>query len=124
MRLLIVDDDRLVAAGLTDLLAALGHEAAAAATPDQALSLLRAESFDALLVDWTMPGGGGQVVLKNIADGTLARTPAAILTGLPLALLPQAVQTLPVLHKPFRLAQLKALLDRLAQGEVLPCGAP
>lgn len=120
MRILIVDDDQLVAVGLRELLAALGHEAAAAGGPAEALTVLRGQPFDAVLVDWTMPGGGGQAVLTAVA----ARLPAAVMTGLPAAMLPTAVRGLPVLHKPFRLAQLKALLERLARGEVASCSFP
>lgn len=55
MRVLIVEDEPLLAMALEDILAQLGHEiAGSAATVSQALSMLDAEQIDCALLDYSL----------------------------------------------------------------------
>lgn len=65
MRILIVDDERNIRESLQRLLSLEGIEAAVAADGREALALLRAEPFDALVTDLRMPVMGGQELLEQ-----------------------------------------------------------
>jgi DNA-binding response OmpR family regulator len=54
-KILVVDDDNAVRAGLDDLLVAKGYEVVTAINGIQALSVLRRESCDLALLDMNMP---------------------------------------------------------------------
>lgn len=54
-RILIVDDDKRMTRTLADILNMAGHEAAEASSGQQALELIRAQSFDCVLTDVRMP---------------------------------------------------------------------
>jgi CheY-like chemotaxis protein len=58
-RLLAVDDDPLVLATLVEALTIKGHEVLTADNADGALSLLRSQTFDLVLIDYQMPGKNG-----------------------------------------------------------------
>jgi len=66
-RILVVDDDEALRESLTLLLSAEGYEAVAAADGDQALSLVDAGHYDAILCDLRMPGLDGLELLPQLA---------------------------------------------------------
>jgi class 3 adenylate cyclase len=81
--LLVVDDD----AGNRDMLARrltrLGHRVCAVASGEEALDLLRAQPFDAVLLDLVMPGLDGYQVLTRLkADASLAEVRVIMLSAL------------------------------------------
>ncbi len=67
-RILIVDDDVAFREALVETVTALGHDAEEVSRGAQALSLLRQEPFDAVLLDQRMPGMDGLAVLKALRD--------------------------------------------------------
>jgi two-component system invasion response regulator UvrY len=81
LRILIVDDHPIVRQGLRQTLvdaAGIG-EIGEAATPQQALDLVRQREWDAVVLDIGLPGRGGLEVLKTIKD-ELPRLPVLILS--------------------------------------------
>lgn len=81
LRILIVDDHPIVRQGLRQTLvdAAEIGEIGEAATPQQALDLVRQREWDAVVLDIGLPGRGGLEVLKAIKD-ELPRLPVLILS--------------------------------------------
>jgi two-component system invasion response regulator UvrY len=81
LRLLIVDDHPIVRQGLRQTLAAAAEigEIAEAATPQEALDLVREREWDAVILDIGLPGRGGLDVLKDIKR-EVPRLPVLILS--------------------------------------------
>ena len=81
LRILIVDDHPIVRLGLKQTLADAAEigEIGEAATPQQALDLIRHREWDAVVLDIGLPGRGGLQVLKDIRD-ELPRLPVLILS--------------------------------------------
>ena len=67
-RILIVDDEEEIRAGLSRLVRREGFEALTAPNGQDALDLLRRESFDILLLDIRMPGLDGMEVLRRVKE--------------------------------------------------------
>jgi len=81
MRILIADDHPLVRQGLKQLLAAEPdmEVVGEAKNADETLELARSLEWDVLILDYSMPGGNGLVVLKEIKR-SYPRRPVLILS--------------------------------------------
>jgi two-component system KDP operon response regulator KdpE len=66
IRILVVDDESAIRRALRPPLAELGFQVAEASRGEEALQLLRATVFDAVLLDVNMPGIGGIETLRRI----------------------------------------------------------
>lgn len=77
--LLIVDDERSIRLSLRTILANFGFVIVEAARGEEALALVRAAQFDAVLLDINMPGMGGIEVCR-IMRRTSPRLPIVMLT--------------------------------------------
>lgn len=77
---LVVDDDQGMARSLAELLAQEGHTAVAAFSVAEARERLEAESFDLVLTDVRMPGGGGIALLRASRDSDPER-PVIMMTA-------------------------------------------
>ncbi len=62
LRILVADDEPLFLKALERVLARRGHEVVTVTDANQAIERLRAETFDAVLVDHRMPGNGTTVI--------------------------------------------------------------
>ena len=80
-RVLIVEDDIHTRAALQNMLKLLGHEACGASTAAEALKLLRAQKFDAVLLDLVLPDESGVTVLEAIRRLEM-RVKVAVVTAL------------------------------------------
>jgi signal transduction histidine kinase len=66
-RILLVEDDPLVLSATTAMLEDLGHTVTAAATGEEALTILKADhAFDLTITDYAMPGVTGLELAKRI----------------------------------------------------------
>ena len=83
-RILIIDDDAALRAGLAETLEDLGHSPVHAADGVVGLAAIARGGIDAVLLDLRMPGLDGIEVLRRIRD-TAAPPPVAILTAVPTA---------------------------------------
>jgi two-component system response regulator (stage 0 sporulation protein F) len=79
-KILIVDDEATVRDLFVDLFKKEDCESKACATGEQALEILKKESFDVVLLDIKLPGISGLEVLKNIRD-TNSDLPVVMITG-------------------------------------------
>jgi two-component system response regulator MprA len=119
-RVLVADDDRAIRESLVRALELEGYEVATVIDGVEALTCIRRDSFDALVVDVMMPGVDGLAVCRLLrAEGD--RTPVLMLTAR--VETPDRVAGLDAgaddyLPKPFELdellARLRALLRRAA----------
>ena len=66
IRILVVDDESAIRRALRPPLVELGFQVAEASRGEEALQLLRATVFDAVLLDVNMPGIGGMETLRRI----------------------------------------------------------
>ena len=110
MRILIVEDEALVAMLLEDMVADAGHEAVlAAASVGEALGHVRerAEAFDFAILDVNLAGEASYPIAEALAA---AGKPFAFSTGYGPGSLPAAWRDRPVLAKPFSGADLERLL--------------
>ena len=105
LRVLVVDDDFLVAMNTTAMLEDLGHEAVEVHSGKLALDALANSEFDLMITDQAMP----QMTGTQLATAARLQRP-----GLPIILAtgyaelpPGADQTLPRLNKPFMQAELE-----------------
>jgi two-component system, OmpR family, KDP operon response regulator KdpE len=65
-KVLIVDDDASIRRALHTTLSALGFEIEEASSGEQAVSFVRTERYDAVLLDINMPGTGGIAACRNL----------------------------------------------------------
>ncbi|MEY3970129.1 MAG: hypothetical protein RL617_1142 [Pseudomonadota bacterium] len=71
MRILLVEDDRLISSGLTLALKRAGHEVCAAETAKETQDAFGERSFDLLILDLGLPDGSGLDVLRTIRSSGL-----------------------------------------------------
>ena len=109
-RVLIVEDDVIIAGVLADMLDALGCSVVGSAHQvERALALVREEAatLDAVLLDLRL----GMELAYPVADALVAHgVPFGFMTGADLESAESRFATVPVLGKPFGLDELEALL--------------
>jgi two-component system response regulator TctD len=130
MKLLLVDDNRDLSSWLTRLLTQSGYAVEQAFSGEEAAHLLITQSYDAILLDLTLPGLKGQTLLKNIRNKN-NQVPVLIISALDS--LTDIIENLNLgaddyLAKPFDIQELEARLRSLlrrASGQtnpVITCG--
>jgi CheY-like chemotaxis protein len=114
-RFLIVEDEPIILDLMVDMLRILGYAVTATAdTLSSARRELCKKNFDAVLLDLGIDGQDG----PEIADQLLEmRVPFAFVTGYD-GPFEQRHASVPVLHKPFTVAQLATVLEKLARQPV------
>ena len=78
--ILIIDDDRLVADSLRQVVVKMGHAASCAASIDEALRMIPKASYDIVFCDVRMPDGSGLDLLPKIRE-TSPAPEVIIITG-------------------------------------------
>jgi DNA-binding response OmpR family regulator len=121
-RIIIVDDDRDLAESLAELLELRGFEVELAHSGEEGVTKFRAGAFDMVFMDVQMPGMNGlEAFLECRKANPAARV--MMMTGFSVeTVLREAVANgaLGVLHKPFAVTELLAVLERdAAPGTVL-----
>ena len=81
MRVAILEDDRSQADLLTHWLELAGHQSSAFDEGAQLLQTLGHDTFDALLLDWNVPGVSGMGVLRQVREQMHLSTPVVICTA-------------------------------------------
>jgi PAS domain S-box-containing protein len=115
-RVLVVDDDPLVAAGTAMMLEDLGHSTLVATSAEDALRQLgRDAAVDLVLTDHAMPGLTGVELAERLRE-EWPQIPVVLATGY--AELPSSeTPGLPRLNKPYRQEELDRLVRRLTRAE-------
>ncbi len=120
-RVLVVDDDPIVAAGTVALLEDLGHVATEVSSAEQALALLKESAFDIVLTDHAMPGITGTELATRIRRNWPS-LPVIIATGY--AELPSDREIgFPKLSKPYRQEDLAEMLALVVDQQSLRAAA-
>ena len=112
-RILLVDDDEDMRSLLADVLTDEGYEIAQAANGAEALVLLHRETFAAILLDKRMPGLSGMELLPGLRV-ICPETPVIVITAFGdahTAAEGAEKGAFGVLFKPFRMDELRAMLD-------------
>lgn len=78
-RILIVDDDERAAGMLAEILTRDGFAVQCVPSGERALAVLDAKHFDAVILDWSMPGMDGREVCRRIRARTDERAHIGIL---------------------------------------------
>ena len=114
IRILVVDDDPLVATSTVDMLEDLGHSVILANSGKRALEILETgQPIEILVTDHAMPGMTGAELAKH-ALAKRPGLPVLLVTGF--ADLPAGVLAhMPRLSKPFQQAQLQDAIDTLLE---------
>ena len=81
MRILIVEDNRDIAANLGDFLSDRGHEVDYAYDGVTGLNLASTHTFDALVLDLSLPGMDGLEVARQLREEKKIETPILMLTA-------------------------------------------
>jgi len=79
-RVLIIEDDVVIARGLADGLGQEGFSVKTASTGDDALHSLAAQVPDLIVLDWMLPGADGMAILRWLRDRGV-RVPVLLLTA-------------------------------------------
>ena len=110
-RILVVEDEMLVLMSIEDMLADLGCESvAAAATVDQAVALIRAQFFDAAMLDMNLNGTKSFPVADKLAE---LGVPFIFATGYSAQDMRDGYGDRPLLKKPIRYAELAKVFASL-----------
>jgi CheY-like chemotaxis protein len=115
LRLLVVDDDELVQLSMGQLLESAGHVPTIVGGGREALAKLRAETFDAVILDMNMPGMDGAETLSGIRAAR-PELPVILATGRAgheATALAKRTPKVELLAKPFTIEDLKAMLGRM-----------
>ena len=109
-RVLVVEDEALVAMLLEDLLGELGYQVHACATLNEALASACHDEFAFAILDINL----GTSQTYPAAEVLRTRgIPFAFATGYDKSGIEDAYSDVPVLHKPFDARRLRELIDRL-----------
>lgn len=111
MRILIVEDEPLIAMMIEDMVSACGHDIVGiASTLDEALAAIHAGGFDAAILDIRL----GETDSTAAAELLCGRhIPFLFTTGGPESI-GLAFRAAPMLAKPFTIPELETALDELA----------
>jgi CheY-like chemotaxis protein len=112
LRVLIVEDEMLVAMNIEDMLLDLGHEVAGIASRlGPALALARDGAFDVAMLDVNLAGDRSFPVADLLIERGI---PFLFATGYGLDGIEEKYRDRPVLQKPFRARDLGTLLEAAA----------
>ena len=120
LRILVVEDEPLLRAGLESFAALRGFTVVAASNGEAALEALEQTSVDAIVCDLRMPGMDGATlheILRRDRPGLAART--VFVTGDVAGRVARggAIARQPILKKPFSLDRLEELLVAVLRGQ-------
>ncbi|TXI78222.1 MAG: response regulator [Dokdonella sp.] len=115
-QILIADDNPLTLAWFDEAIRRVGFTPVLAANSEQAVALAIGDAFALMLIDANMPDRSGAATLAEIrSGGGPNRQTLAVLTSADSSILRSAARDLgfaDVLHKPFALEDLKAILGQ------------
>lgn len=111
---LVVEDHEAVRNLLRVILQSRGFDVVGALSVDDAIGHARAGGVNAVVTDWTIPNGGGErLVLELAKDGQTNRIPVVVTSGAVLPDLSYYPNVAATLAKPFDLATLCDTLEEL-----------
>ncbi len=116
LRILVVDDEPILAMTTVDMLTELGFEAVEAYSGLEGLSIIESEpTFDLIITDHRMPEMSGPEFAAHVR-AKVPNMPILIVSGYAAAPT-NDIAALPLLSKPFSLAELEAEIKKLTTME-------
>ncbi len=112
-RILVVEDDPLVAEVAVAAFEVMGHETQHSTNAAAALEELRTASFDLVFSDIVMPGGMSGIELAEVIATMYPRLPVLLATGFSSAALDQGALRFPILAKPYRIDELSRRVTQM-----------
>jgi CheY-like chemotaxis protein len=110
-RVLVVDDEVLVAMLITDMLEDLGHEVVGPAhTLDDGLALAKAGAFDCAILDISLNGRSSTPIAEFLQE---AGIPFMFASGYPAGADENGFAGVPLLQKPFNMRQVEETLEQV-----------
>ncbi len=122
-RLLLADADKAMSGLCRAYLSHFGYHVETALDGAECLAKLRRHQPDLLLLDWGLPGGGGETVLAELRGDDLARVPVVVMADLMPFNALSGLRNPPVVRcvqRPIRIAALCDCVD----GLIHPRGKP
>ena len=116
LRILLVEDDDAVAAGVGHMLRDLGYRYVRAAEARAALTILSSEEFDLVFSDMIMPGDMDGLALAKAVRARWPLLPILLTTGFSAAASTAEAERFRLLHKPYRITDLAAALAQALDG--------
>ena len=111
MKVLVLEDDALLAIDLAEMIAEMGHEVVGPFhTARSALDALTREGCDVAILDFNLGEGTSEPVADSLIDRGINFT---FLTGHSRSYLPEHLQAHPILEKPVTQARLAQALEAL-----------
>jgi CheY-like chemotaxis protein len=111
LKILIIDDDDSVRELLVDVMWSLGHEPTIAVDGREGVTRFKLDRPDAVITDLAMPGLNGWDVVTHIRHEDARAAIVVISGGASMVDVERArTESIPLLHKPVRLAELEAAL--------------
>jgi two-component system, cell cycle sensor histidine kinase and response regulator CckA len=110
IRILVVDDERMVLESVRMTLVHYGYSVEAACGGPEALAALHSSEFALVITDRKMPGMSGDQLAKEI-KAQFPGLPVVLLTGYPPDRKPPGVDV--VLLKPFSTQELRGVIEAL-----------
>ena len=112
LRILVVEDEMLVAMNIEDMLLAMGHDIAGIASRlGPALQLAREGAFDVAMLDVNLAGEASFPVADVLRERGI---PYLFATGYGVEGIEEGHRGAPVIQKPFRASDLSGALDQAA----------
>ena len=111
MRLLIVDDEKMICEEFRETLEQDGHQVDCARSGKEGLKKIQTENYNVIFLDAAMPSLSGEEVLKKIR--TFSQVPVAIISGFLSSTREKEILqqgAIACLRKPLDLDQVKFLL--------------
>jgi CheY-like chemotaxis protein len=106
-RILIVEDEMLIALALADMVTALGCTSVLAARVGKAVALAMTQPFDGAILDMNLAGEAGYPIADELAKRDI---PFVIATGYDAEGIEAGYRDRPMLPKPYFAAQVEAVL--------------
>lgn len=122
MKILLLEDERMLSEAISEYLMASGHRIVACYNGDDALARIQSESFDLLVLDINVPGIDGLDLLEQLHLLKI-RPPAIYISALvDIEGISRAYDLgcYDYLKKPFHLKELSLRIDKVIQSSALP----
>lgn len=109
LNILVVDDERMVADVLKQILIRLGHRVETAPGGHQGISMFDGQAYDLVITDIVMGGLDGRRVAQHIRSSDRSSTPIIGISGTPWLLEEESFNS--VIPKPFTVEALRNAID-------------
>lgn len=122
LKILLLEDEQMLSEAISEYLVSLGHRVTPFYNGDDALDILKKETYDLLILDINVPGINGLELLESLHTLKI-RTPAIYISALvDIEGISRAYDLgcYDYLKKPFHLKELSLRIDKVMQSCTLP----